>query len=142
MGFGRWPSCVRNASDSSAATVIREIKGVEGGIVRKATFTREIIGAADALQVIGRHGVGVDNGDVQAATERGIVVTNTQNANTISWSDIAATIRAAQINLEDTYKNLYTAEAKSFARQAHENSRAYCESLLALGRLHPGFSSW
>ncbi len=59
-----------------------------------------------------------------------------------SWSDIATAVRAAQLKMEDTYKNLYTTEAKSFARQAYENSRAYCESLLALCRLHPSFSSW
>lgn len=79
---------IRVASDPSAATVIREIKGVEGVIVRKAPMTREIIEAADTLRVIGRHGVGVDNVDVQAATEKGIVVTNTPNANTASVAEM------------------------------------------------------
>ena len=41
---------VRVASDPSVATVKREIKGVEGVIVRMAPFTREIIEAADALK--------------------------------------------------------------------------------------------
>lgn len=59
-----------------------------------------------------------------------------------SWADMAAAIRAAQIKMENTYSSLYTAEARSFARQACENGRACCESLLALGRLHPGFSAW
>lgn len=79
---------VRVASDPSVATVIREIKGVEGVIVRMAPFTREIIEAADALKVIGRHGVGVDNVDVQAATEKGIVVTNTPNVNATSVAEM------------------------------------------------------
>ncbi|MHB8907708.1 MAG: hydroxyacid dehydrogenase [Syntrophales bacterium] len=78
---------VRVASDPSAATVIKEIKGVEGVVVRMAPFTREIIEAADSLKVIGRHGVGVDTIDVKAATERGIVVTNTPNANAISVAE-------------------------------------------------------
>ncbi|MCE5281845.1 MAG: hydroxyacid dehydrogenase [Deltaproteobacteria bacterium] len=78
---------VRVASDPSAATVIREIKGVEGVVVRTAPFTREIIEAADALKVIGRHGVGVDNIDVKAATEKGIVVVNTPNANATSVAE-------------------------------------------------------
>ena len=78
---------VRVASDPSVATVIKEIKGVEGVVVRMAPFTREIIEAADALKVIGRHGVGVDTIDVKAATERGIVVTNTPNANAISVAE-------------------------------------------------------
>jgi len=78
---------VRVASDPSVATVIREIKGVEGVVVRTAPFTREIIEAADALKVIGRHGVGVDNIDVKAATEKGIFVVNTPNANATSVAE-------------------------------------------------------
>jgi D-3-phosphoglycerate dehydrogenase len=78
---------VRVASDPSEATVIKEIKGVEGVVVRMAPFTREIIEAADALKVIGRHGVGVDTIDVQAATEKGIVVVNTPNANATSVAE-------------------------------------------------------
>ena len=78
---------VHVASDPSAATVIKEIKGVEGVVVRMAPFTREIIEAADSLKVIGRHGVGVDTIDVKAATERGIVVTNTPEANALSVAE-------------------------------------------------------
>ena len=63
---------VRVASDPSVATVIKEIRGVAGVIVRMAPFTREIIEAANALKVIGRNGVGVDNIDLQAATEKGL----------------------------------------------------------------------
>jgi D-3-phosphoglycerate dehydrogenase / 2-oxoglutarate reductase len=78
---------VRVASDPSVATVIKEIRGVEGVIVRMAPFTREIIEAADSLKVIGRHGVGVDTIDVKAATERGIMVVNTPNANGLSVAE-------------------------------------------------------
>lgn len=59
-----------------------------------------------------------------------------------SWSEIAAVVRTAQKKMEDTYNSLYTTVAKNFARQTHENSRACCESLLALCRLHPDFSGW
>jgi D-3-phosphoglycerate dehydrogenase len=78
---------VRTASDPSAATVIKEIIGVEGVVVRTAPFTREIMDAADSLKIIGRHGVGVDNIDVKAATEKGIMVVNTPNANATSVAE-------------------------------------------------------
>ncbi|WP_406677877.1 hydroxyacid dehydrogenase [Moorella sp. ACPs] len=78
---------VRVAPDPSVETVKREIKGVEGVIVRTAPFTREIIAAADSLKVIARHGVGVDNIDIQAATERGILVLNTPDANAVSVAE-------------------------------------------------------
>jgi len=78
---------VRVATDPSVPTVKREISGVAGAVVRTAPFTREIIEAADALRVIGRHGVGVDNIDLQAATEKGIVVVNTPLANATSVAE-------------------------------------------------------
>lgn len=78
---------VRVAPDPAVETVKREIKGVEGVIVRTAPFTREIIEAADRLKVIARHGVGVDNIDVRAATERGILVINTPEANAVSVAE-------------------------------------------------------
>jgi D-3-phosphoglycerate dehydrogenase / 2-oxoglutarate reductase len=78
---------VRVASDPSVATILKEIHGVAGVIVRTAPFPREIIEAADSLKVIGRHGVGVDNIDVKTATEKGIVVVYTPNANATSVAE-------------------------------------------------------
>ena len=52
-----------------------KLKDADGVIVRSAThITAELMDKAEKLRVIGRAGVGVDNIDVKAATERGIVV--------------------------------------------------------------------
>jgi len=75
------------APNSSVETVCKEIKGIHGVIVRTAPFTREIIESADKLEVIGRHGVGVDNIDIKAASERGIPVVHTPNANMVSVAE-------------------------------------------------------
>ena len=57
-------------------------------IVRSGTkVTREVIEAGTKLKVIGRAGVGVDNIDVDSATERGIMVVNAPGANTISAAE-------------------------------------------------------
>jgi D-3-phosphoglycerate dehydrogenase len=57
----------------------------EGLIVRSATkATADIISAANKLRVIGRAGVGVDNIDIEAATQKGILVMNTPGGNTVS----------------------------------------------------------
>ena len=77
------------ASDSSVETVRKEIKGIHAVIVRTAPFTREIIECADKLEAIGRHGVGVDNIDIKAASERGIPVVHTPNANMASVAEHA-----------------------------------------------------
>lgn len=59
------------------------VQGAWGMIVRTSCITRSIIDKGDSLKIIGRHGAGIDNIDVDFATERGIVVVNTPDANTI-----------------------------------------------------------
>lgn len=64
------------------------INGYDGLAVRSATkVTREVLNAAETLKVIGRAGIGVDNIDLAAATERGIVVMNTPFGNSITTAE-------------------------------------------------------
>ncbi len=59
-------------------------------VVRSETkVTRKVIEAARSLRVVGRAGVGVDNVDVDAATEHGVVVMNTPGGNTISTAELS-----------------------------------------------------
>lgn len=68
---------------------LKEIIGeYDALLVRSATkVTREVIAAAKSLKVIGRAGVGLDNVDLEAATEKGIIVMNTPAGNTISTAE-------------------------------------------------------
>jgi len=64
------------------------IKDYDALVVRSATkVTREIIAAAKKLKVIGRAGAGLDNVDLEAATQKGIIVMNTPAGNTISTAE-------------------------------------------------------
>jgi len=66
-------------------TVLPLMKGVQGIILRTGIkMTRELMSHADDLWVISRTGAGVDNVDVPAATEMGILVTCVPGANTNS----------------------------------------------------------
>lgn len=57
-------------------------------IVRSASkVTADVLERATNLKIIGRAGVGVDNIDVQAATERGIIVINSPDGNTIAATE-------------------------------------------------------
>lgn len=59
-------------------------------VVRSGTrITRAVIDAARELQVVGRAGVGVDNVDLGAATDRGVVVMNTPTGNTTTTGELA-----------------------------------------------------
>jgi len=58
-------------------------------VVRSETkVTKKVIEAAPKLRVVGRAGVGVDNIDVEAATQHGVVVMNTPGGNTITTAEL------------------------------------------------------
>ena len=76
------------ATGLDPAELRRRIAGYDGLAVRSATkVTAELLAAADALKVVGRAGIGVDNIDVPAAIERGIVVMNTPYGNAITAAE-------------------------------------------------------
>ena len=70
------------------AELVARLRGLHGLIVRSATrVTRAVVEADPDLVVIGRAGAGVDNIDVDAATERGVIVMNTPGGNTIAVAE-------------------------------------------------------
>lgn len=73
----------------SAAQLAELLPGVDGYIAGLDTIDAAALDAADSLRVIARYGVGVDNVDLKAARERGIVVTNTPGANARSVAELA-----------------------------------------------------
>lgn len=76
------------ATGLEPSELIKRIGDYEALIVRSETqVTKEVINAGKKLKIIGRAGVGVDNIDVNAATERGIIVVNAPEGNTISAAE-------------------------------------------------------
>jgi D-3-phosphoglycerate dehydrogenase len=74
----------------SESELLSHIADAVAAIVRSETkITRKVIEAAPKLKVVGRAGVGVDNIDVEAATERGVVVMNTPGGNTVSTAELS-----------------------------------------------------
>ena len=68
--------------------LISKIGNYDALVVRSQTnVTEDIIKAASNLKVIGRAGSGVDNIDVDAATQCGIIVVNSPEGNTISTAE-------------------------------------------------------
>jgi D-3-phosphoglycerate dehydrogenase len=69
-------------------SLVASIENYDALVVRSETkVTRAIIEAGTRLQVIGRAGVGVDNIDLEAATERGVIVVNAPQGNTIAAAE-------------------------------------------------------
>jgi D-3-phosphoglycerate dehydrogenase len=83
---------VIEAYGSSPAKLLELVKDVHAIAVRSETkITAEVLAAAPLLKVVGRAGVGVDNVDVDAATERGVIVMNTPSGNTIATAELTFT---------------------------------------------------
>lgn len=60
----------------------------DGLAIRSSTkVTADLLAAADRLKVVGRAGIGVDNVDVAAASQRGVVVMNTPFGNAITTAE-------------------------------------------------------
>ncbi|HEX2840542.1 phosphoglycerate dehydrogenase [Hyphomicrobium sp.] len=77
------------ATGLDEAGLIKRISGYDALIVRSKTrVTAPVIAAGVSLKAIGRAGIGVDNIDVPAATERGIVVFNTPDANATTTAEL------------------------------------------------------
>jgi len=69
-------------------SLIKEVRDVDGIIIRaNGKVSRKLMESAPKLKVIGRHGVGVENIDLEAATEKGIWVVSTPDANDISVAE-------------------------------------------------------
>ena len=70
--------------------LIEIIGDYDGLAIRSATkVTPPVLAAAKNLKVIGRAGIGVDNVDMKAATESGVVVMNTPFGNSITTAEHA-----------------------------------------------------
>ncbi len=73
-------------SSNEVADLLQDVDGYIAGL---DVIDRSALAKADELKVISRYGVGVDNVDLEAAKEKGIVVTNTPGANSVSVAELA-----------------------------------------------------
>uniref|UniRef100_A0A6G1SH91 D-3-phosphoglycerate dehydrogenase n=1 Tax=Aceria tosichella TaxID=561515 RepID=A0A6G1SH91_9ACAR len=77
------------SSDITPQKILSVIQNYDAILVRSRTqVTRQIIEAGKDLKLIARAGVGVDNVDIEAATERGVLVINAPNGNTVSACEL------------------------------------------------------
>src|SRR5690625_823168 len=68
-------------SGSCVETICKEVVDCDAILARTAEYPREVLEAGKKLKVVARYGAGVDNIDLDAATELGIQVTNAPIAN-------------------------------------------------------------
>ena len=98
------------------AKLLERLPHYDALMVRSQTqVDAEVIQVGSRLKVIGRAGVGVDNIDVATATERGIVVVNSPEGNTIAAAELTFEAeRALEVALQ-----LYRKGTADFADCLH-----------------------
>ena len=94
--------------DRSAEQLAGVLAGAKGLIVRSATQVNdELLDAGRDLVVVARAGVGLDNIDVRAATERGVMVVNAPQSNVLSAAEhTMALILGLARNVPQAHKSL------------------------------------
>lgn len=128
--------CVDIKLGLSPDELVETIPEYDALIVRSATqASREVIAAGKKLKIIGRAGVGVDNVDVDAATERGIIVCNAPTSNVISAAEQAlclllASARKTPEANESMHKGEWNRSAFT-GNELYEKTLAIC----GLGRI-------
>ena len=81
----------------SPEELLELVPGAHALIIRSATtVTAEVLAAGTDLIVVGRAGIGLDNVDVAAATERGVMVVNAPQSNILSAAEQTMALLLAQ----------------------------------------------
>lgn len=109
---------------------------IHGWIIRSGTtIGADAINKAGKLKAIGRAGVGVDNIDIAAATEQGVVVMNTPGGNTISAAE--HTVALMMSLARNIPEGDATMKAGTWARKALKGTELNGKTLgvIGLGRI-------
>lgn len=120
----------------SEAELIPLVQDTAALVVRSETkVTRAVMESAPSLRVVGRAGVGVDNVDVDAATQRGVVVMNTPGGNTISTAELTfSMLMALARKIPEAHASM---KAGEWNRKAFSGVELHNKTLgiLGLGRI-------
>lgn len=95
---------LRPAQCHTPQEVLNHVRGADGLLVCYAPVPAEVINSLEDCRIIARYGIGVDNVDLAAATEKGIIVTNVPDYCVDEVSDHSLTLimaLARKVNLAD-----------------------------------------
>lgn len=87
---------IRNCDGANREELLKAIVDVDAILIRSATkVDEEALAAAKNLKVVARAGVGLDNVDVKAATQAGVMVVNAPTSNIVSAAELAVALLLA-----------------------------------------------
>jgi D-3-phosphoglycerate dehydrogenase len=87
---------IRHCNGADRAELLAAITDVDAVLVRSATqIDGEALAAASRLKIVARAGVGLDNVDVKASTQAGVMVVNAPTSNIVSAAELAVALMLA-----------------------------------------------
>jgi D-3-phosphoglycerate dehydrogenase len=87
---------IRTCNGADRGELLPAIADAEAILVRSATkVDAQALAAATRLKVVARAGVGLDNVDVKAATQNGVMVVNAPTSNIVSAAELAVALMLA-----------------------------------------------
>jgi D-3-phosphoglycerate dehydrogenase len=127
---------VRFCDGTQRSALLAAVPSAAALLVRSATeVDAELIAAAPLLRVIARAGVGLDNIDVRAATQAGVMVVNAPTSNIVSAAEMSVALLLA------TARNIPSADASlrsgEWQRGKYAGSELYekVAGIVGLGRI-------
>ena len=127
---------VRNVDGADRSQLLAALKDANAVLIRSATkMDEEAIAAAPKLKVIARAGVGLDNVDIKAATNAGVMVVNAPTSNVISAAELAiGQLMALSRHIPDANASLKNGEWK---RSKYTGVELYEKTIgvIGLGRI-------
>jgi D-3-phosphoglycerate dehydrogenase / 2-oxoglutarate reductase len=118
------------------AELLEEIGEYDALVGRSATrISRELLDRATRLRVVGRAGVGVDNVDLERATELGIAVINAPGGNTVSVAELTFGVLLSLLrHVHEAARSMSEGEWKRSALHGTE-LRGRTFAVIGLGRI-------
>jgi D-3-phosphoglycerate dehydrogenase / 2-oxoglutarate reductase len=127
---------IRHCDGADRDALLRAIADADAVLVRSATkVDGEALAAATRLKVVARAGVGLDNVDVRAATQAGVMVVNAPTSNIVSAAELAvALMLAAARHVSPAHAALKNGEWK---RSRYTGTELYEKTvgIVGLGRI-------
>jgi len=117
-------------------TIVREAQDCDAMLIRSAYVTDEMMTALPKLKIVAKHGIGVDNIDIEAATRSGIMVVNAPEANINAVAEHAfALIMALSKNLLFLDRKLRSGDFKARNLYPCTEIKGKVVGLIGLGRI-------
>jgi len=116
----------------SEAELLPLVGDISAMAVRSETkVTKAVLKAAPNLKIVGRAGVGVDNIDIEAATQNGVIVMNTPGGNTIATCELTFSMMMSLArNIPQAHGSMVAGE---WNRKAFKGVELYGKTLAVLG---------